>query len=190
MIHILFFSKNNFTTLYYILINKLYEKYQFIVKDKDNLPLSLRQRLTKTAEDKEQFVLVWASESGNDEDIVLTQNDIRQLQLAKGAIASGVSMLQRVMNVPVEKLEEIMVCGGFGNYISIESALRIKLLPKLPIEKISYVGNAAHIGAQIALLSDPDRKTLEDITDNIKHVSLATHPDFQEIFVDALKFDQ
>ena len=68
----------------------------------------INERFTKTEDNKEQFVLVWADESGRDEDIVLTQQDIRQLQLAKGAIVSGVMMLQKVMDVSNEKLKEVI----------------------------------------------------------------------------------
>ena len=75
---------------------------------------------------------------------------MRQFQLAKGAIFAGILMLQEVMNVPDEQIDELLLCGGFGNYISVESAVRVRLLPALPVEKITYVGNAAHLGAQIA----------------------------------------
>tara|TARA_B100000686_G_scaffold355387_1_gene474348 strand:- start:19784 stop:21646 length:1863 start_codon:yes stop_codon:yes gene_type:complete len=155
---------------------------------RDNLPDSLSQRFSKTDDGKDQFTLVKKDESGRDEDIVLTQNDIRQLQLAKGAIVSGIIMLQKVMEIADEELDELMLCGGFGNYISIQSAVDIKLLPNLPVQKITYVGNAAHLGAQMALLSEDERHRADDIAKEINHVALATHPDFQEIFVEALKF--
>jgi uncharacterized 2Fe-2S/4Fe-4S cluster protein (DUF4445 family) len=154
----------------------------------DSLPEELACRFSKTSEGRDQFVLVWSADSGRDEDIVLTQSDIRQLQLAKGAIVSGIIMLQKVMEIPDEELEELMLCGGFGNYISIQSAVDIKLLPKLPVEKITYVGNAAHLGAQMALLSEDERTRADQIAKEMNHVALATHPDFQEIFVEALSF--
>ena len=154
----------------------------------DSLPEELACRFSKTSEGRDQFVLVWSADSGRDEDIVLTQSDIRQLQLAKGAIVSGIIMLQKVMEIPDEELEELMLCGGFGNYISIQSAVDIKLLPKLPVEKITYVGNAAHLGAQMALLSEDERTRADQIAKEMNHVALATHPDFQDIFVEALSF--
>ena len=153
------------------------------------LSAKINERFTKTEDNKEQFVLVWADESGRDEDIVLTQQDIRQLQLAKGAIVSGVMMLQKVMGVPDEKLKEVMLCGGFGNYISTESAVKIKLLPNLALDTITYLGNAAHLGSQMALLSEMERERAQKIAREVRHVALAMHPDFQDIFVEALKFD-
>ena len=147
----------------------------------------MRRRLVDTADGCE-FVLVDKEHSGRDGDVVLTQADIRQLQLAKSAIFSGVVMLQQVMGVPNEDLSELMLCGGFGNYISIESAVKIRLLPTLPLERITYVGNAALMGAQMALLSETERHRALELAQKIEHVALATRPEFQEIFVDGMNF--
>ena len=153
----------------------------------DSLPAGLRERLVRDGRTS-YFVLAWAAEAGKDEDITLTQTDIRQFQLAKGAICDGVFMLQKVMGVSDEKLAELMLCGGFGNYINTESAVRTRLLPALPLDKISYVGNAAALGAQMALLSETERNRATELAREVEHVSLAMHPDFQDIFIEALKF--
>jgi uncharacterized 2Fe-2S/4Fe-4S cluster protein (DUF4445 family) len=97
-------------------------------------------------------------------------------------------LLQRVMKLPAEKIAELMLCGGFGNYINTESALRIRLLPELPADRITYFGNAAALGAQMALLSETERLRASDLARRIEHVSLATDPDFQAIFVEAVQF--
>jgi uncharacterized 2Fe-2S/4Fe-4S cluster protein (DUF4445 family) len=151
------------------------------------LSKALRERLVDGAEGC-QFVLVAAAQSGKEEAISLTQADIRQLQLAKSAIFSGIVLLQRVMDVPNESLEELMLCGGFGNYINIESALKIRLLPGLRAEQVSYRGNAALTGAQMALLSERERNRAEELAARIEHVALAARPDFQDIFVDGMNF--
>ena len=78
--------------------------------------------------------------------------------------------------------------GGFGNYLSIPSAVRIGLIPPLPLERIRYVGNAASLGAQLCLLSEAERGRAETLARRIEHVSLAAHPDFEQIFVDAMNF--
>ena len=119
------------------------------------LPGAVRERLVGSKEER-AFVLVWGEHAGGNDDISLTQLDVRQFQLAKGAIFAGILMLQEVMDVPDERIDELLLCGGFGNYINIESAVRVRLLPALPVEKITYVGNAAHLGAQIALLSESE----------------------------------
>ena len=126
------------------------------------MPESVRRRLVGDKE-KRAFVLVWSDQAGNGEDITLTQLDVRQFQLAKGAIFAGILMLQEVMEVPDERIDELLLCGGFGNYINVESAVRVRLLPALPIEKITYVGNAAHLGAEIALLSEAERRRADEV---------------------------
>jgi uncharacterized 2Fe-2S/4Fe-4S cluster protein (DUF4445 family) len=156
-------------------------------RDREALPPAIRERLIDNPHGCE-FVLVQAADAGKDEAVTLTQTDIRQLQLAKGAIYSGILMLQKVMGVADQQIEEIMLCGGFGNYINIESAVRIRLLPPLPLQKITYFGNAAHLGAQMALLSEVERARTHTIAQQIEHVALATRPEFQDVFVDAITF--
>jgi uncharacterized 2Fe-2S/4Fe-4S cluster protein (DUF4445 family) len=155
---------------------------------KESLTASLRDRMTKTVDGRNQFVLVRQEESGKGEAVSLTQNDIRQLQLAKGAIYSGILMLQKVMGVSDSDLAELMLCGGFGNYISTASAVRIRLLPPLPLDRITYFGNAAHVGAQMALLSETERTRASELARRIEHVALASQPNYQDVFVDAISF--
>jgi len=157
------------------------------MEDKPLLPEKISKRLRDGGE-RDEFVLCWADETGNAEDITLNQSDIRQLQLAKSAICSGVMLLQNVLSVENEQLQEVFLCGGFGNYISTRSAVRIRLLPDLPLERVSYFGNAAGMGAKMALLSESERDLASTLAREIEHVSLATHPEFQDIFVEALKF--
>ncbi len=157
------------------------------VEDRDRLPPALRDRVTMRGEER-QMVVLRAGEGGATREIVLTQDDVRQVQLAKGAIASGVAMLLHVAGLTPDRVAELMLAGGFGNYVSIASALRIGLVPPLPSERIRYVGNAAALGAQLALLSEAERARTETIADSIEHVSLAAHPDFEQIFVDAMNF--
>ena len=80
------------------------------------------------------------------------------------------------------------LAGGFGNYVSIPSALRIGLIPELPAERVRYVGNAASLGAQLCLLSEAERARAAEVAGQIEHVSLAAHPDFEQIFVDCMNF--
>jgi uncharacterized 2Fe-2S/4Fe-4S cluster protein (DUF4445 family) len=153
----------------------------------ERLPLSLRSRVMKNG-DERAVILARPGESGASQEILLTQDDVRQVQLCKGAIASGAAMLQRIAGVPDDKIGELMLAGGFGNYLSIRSALRIGLIPSLPEPRIRYVGNAAVLGAQLALLSEIERERASLIARSIEHVSLAAHPDFQDVFVDCMNF--
>ncbi len=157
------------------------------VDDRDRFPGALRDRIVMRGEER-QVIVVRAAEAEAPREIVLTQDDVRQVQLAKGAIASGIAMLLHVAGIGNDAVTELMLAGGFGNYVSIPSALRIGLVPPLPIERIRYVGNAASLGAQLCLLSEPERARTAEIAAAIEHVSLAAHPDFEQIFVDAMNF--
>ena len=160
---------------------------RLLAKDDPSLTPALADRLSGSGAQYE-FALVQAKDTGINEDITLTQEDIRQLQLAKGAIYSGILMLQQVMNVADDDVDQLQLAGGFGNYINIESAVAINLLPSLALKKITYVGNAALMGAGMALISETERKRADSLAKEIKHISLAAHPDFQEIFIRAMDF--
>src|SRR5574342_50 len=153
----------------------------------ENVPAPLRSRVMKHG-DERVVILARQGESGAVQEILLTQDDVRQVQLCKGAIASGAAMLQKIAGVPDDKVAELMLAGGFGNYLSIRSALRIGLIPALPEPRIRDVGNAALLGAQLALLSEAERSRSEGLARRIEHVSLAAHPDFQDVFVNCMNF--
>jgi uncharacterized 2Fe-2S/4Fe-4S cluster protein (DUF4445 family) len=153
-----------------------------------SVPDGLRRRVTVLPGGMPAFILAWGAETAAGKDILLTQADIRQVQLAKGAIRSGITMLQRLCDAPDGKVQELMLAGGFGNYLNIRSAVRIGLIPNLPPDRVSYVGNAAALGAQIALVSEEERRRADDLARQIRHVSLATHPDFQEVFLESVTF--
>jgi uncharacterized 2Fe-2S/4Fe-4S cluster protein (DUF4445 family) len=157
------------------------------VEARESLPPALRDRVVMRGEER-VFIVLRSGEAGARGEIALTQDDVRQVQLAKGAIASGITMLLHVAGVPLERVEELMLAGGFGNYLSIPSAIRIGLIPALPPPRVRYVGNAASLGAQLCLLSEAERAHAETIAARTEHVSLATHPDFEQIFVDAMNF--
>src|SRR6266540_3593656 len=158
------------------------------IEARDRLPPPLRERVVMRGEER-TVVLARPGEAGAVREIVLTQDDVRQVQLCKGAIASGVVMLQHVAGVRDDQVSELMLAGGFGNYLSIKSALRIGIIPAgLPESRIRYVGNAAALGAQLALVSEAERDRAEAIARSIEHVSLAAHPEFQDIFVDCMNF--
>ncbi|MBI1384377.1 MAG: DUF4445 domain-containing protein [Rhizobiales bacterium] len=159
------------------------------LRQRDNLPAAVGKRIVDGPNGVE-FVLAWAESSGKGEAVTLTQADVRQLQLAKSAIYSGVVMLQEVMELPNDDFVELMLCGGFGNYIDIASSVKIRLLPELPVERITYVGNAAALGAQMALLSEAERDRAWELAGRIEHVALAARPEFQDIFVDGMQFGE
>jgi uncharacterized 2Fe-2S/4Fe-4S cluster protein (DUF4445 family) len=157
------------------------------IERRDRFPETLGRRLVQRG-DERLLILVPHGEAAGGGEIVLTQDDVRQVQLAKGAIGGGIRMLQHVLGVPDEALTDLMLAGGFGNYLSIRSAVRIGLIPPLARDRIRYVGNAAALGAQLALVSEAERARADRLARSIEHLSLATHPDFQDLFVEAMNF--
>lgn len=122
--------------------------------------------------------------------VVLTQKDIRQLQLAKGAVRAGAEVLLRAAGIAASDLDGILLAGAFGNYLRPEAALAVGLLPGVPVERVRPVGNAAAQGAKLALLSRSARERAEALARRIRHVESATYPGFEEIFMDALSFPE
>jgi len=153
----------------------------------DKLPILVRQRLRKT-ERASEFVLVWGKDSASGEDIVLTQKDIREMQLAKGAIIAGIMILVQEMGVSSQEIDRVLLAGAFGNYINKESALGIGLLPSLALEKIATIGNAAGDGAKMALLSKHERARADLLARRAEHVELSTKKEFQAEFIKGLDF--
>ncbi len=133
------------------------------------------------------FVLHERQETSN-EQLCLTQQDIRQVQLAKAAIQAGIKLLQKKTGLEDDDVKQILLAGAFGNYIRRESALRIGLLPAVPAERIRFVGNAAGSGAQIILLSSQAREQAKELARKIEYIEIAHEPDFQAVFADSMKF--
>ena len=121
--------------------------------------------------------------------VMLTQKDLRAFQLAKGAIRSGVEVLLRTAGIGPEALDAVLLAGAFGSYLRRESAVASRpAAPGGSRRRIQPIGNAAAAGAKLALLSRKARSRAEALARRIRFVELATHPDFEEIFMEALNF--
>ena len=134
------------------------------------------------------IVLAGKDISATDEDIVFTQKDVREVQLAKGAMAAGIQMLYRRLGVSSSEIKSIMIAGAFGNYMKPSSACGIGLIPKELKENVVAVGNAAGQGAKISLLSVEEYKRAEKLSMSMDYLELAADPAFQDVFVDQLEF--
>ncbi|WP_035294780.1 ASKHA domain-containing protein [Clostridium sp. KNHs214] len=122
------------------------------------------------------------------EEIYISQKDIRQIQLAKGAIATGVTMLLDEINVSIDEVEEAVIAGSFGYHINPESIMDISLIPKNFKGKITFVGNSSIEGARLALINDNMLRSMTAVKSGIEVLELSTKPKFQEYFVKELKF--
>jgi len=124
----------------------------------------------------------------NGREVVITQKDVRQVQLAKGAMMAGVNILINTLGIKPDDVSEVLLAGAFGNYIRKENAIRLGLLPSFPLEKVKFIGNAAAMGAKMALLSREAREDARRISENTDYVELATDPNFQNEFIEAMMF--
>ena len=148
----------------------------------------LASRLT-TLGDERVFVLHWADQPGDLAGaIYLTQRDVRELQFAKAAIATGWSILLEEAGVAPEDVQQVLLAGSFGSYLSPSSAVRLGLVPKLPILRIVSAGNIAGEGAKMALLSVRERKGAMALLEEVEYVELSDRTDFNDRFVDQLAF--
>jgi uncharacterized 2Fe-2S/4Fe-4S cluster protein (DUF4445 family) len=118
--------------------------------------------------------------------IVFTQQDVRQLQLAKGAMRTGIELLLAASGRKVEEIDSVIIAGAFGSYIDVSSAITIGLLPKLPLERFRQVGNAAGMGAKLALVSRSKRDAAQALASRIGYLELAAHPLFSATFAQAM----
>ena len=153
----------------------------------DDLPPAVRKRLIES-ENGVQFILATSDESGTGEAITLTSADIRHLQLAKGSIHAAIQTLIRTAGTTDDELSEIMLAGAFGNYIGVESAIRIGLIPHVAKEKVISIGNAAGAGARLALLSDQEMKFARELAASAIHLELALSPDYQMELMERMMF--
>lgn len=136
------------------------------------------------------YLITSRDESDAQKDITFTQKDVRQVQLAKGAIHAGSTILLRESKLDTQDIDIVMLAGAFGSYIRPESALGIGLFPRVHIDKVVQVGNAAGEGAKALLLSSETRQLVEKLVTDIDYIELANHENFQSVFIESLKFPE
>ncbi len=147
-----------------------------------SLAAELAQRVRVRGEERE-FVV-----SRNEEpEITLTQQDVRELQLAKGAIRAGIELLMKEADINTGDIREVLLSGVFGNYINREKAVILGLIPPFPLERIHFIGNGAMDGALRALLNLEERRRADEISTQVHHVELSGRADFEETFLHCLE---
>lgn len=147
-------------------------------------PPSICSRVRK-GESGWEFVLFFSEDGA---DVSLTQKDIREVQLAKAALYTGIKILMKHMGIQGEDIEVISIAGAFGSYIDIDSALKIGIFPDVERSRIKAIGNAAGVGASMILLSEKAREKAEEQATGITHIELAAADDFQEEYILATAF--
>ncbi|NLD06253.1 MAG: DUF4445 domain-containing protein [Synergistaceae bacterium] len=148
----------------------------------------LSKRLMGTKGADVSFILADAGEYGQNPKVELTQKDIREIQLAKGAIATGAEILLDTAGKKLDEIKNVYLAGAFGNYIDINNAVKISILPDVSTDRIHPIGNSAGAGACL-MLKDPSLwEVAAGLIKKAEHIELASHKDFQDIFIKNLSF--
>ncbi len=147
----------------------------------------LADRITQVGRQR-AFVLVSEEDGAGGRPVLATQRDVRELQLAKGAIRAGIETLIKELGISEADVSRVYLAGAFGNYVRPESAVAIGLIPRFTNAEIVPVGNAAGSGAKMTLVSRPAREMASEILDQVEYLELSGRPDFQDLFAEAMLF--
>ncbi len=155
------------------------------------LPKNLARRVRINGGGMAEFLVAARARGQAEEPVVLTQRDVREVQLGAGAIRAGIAIILKHAGIEADRLKAVLLAGGFGNFIRRNHAQRIGLLPQgIAHEKIVYVGNASLSGAQWALLSVAERKRAETLARQAQHIDLSRDPEFQMVFAESMIFPE
>mgnify|MGYP003321020683 CR=1 FL=1 len=146
----------------------------------------LCKRSNRILSDGRTWSYLLHSTEDNAAQIVVTQNDVRQIQLAKAALYAGIKLLMD--HVGCRQIERIRLAGAFGSHIDVLCAMVLGLIPDCALSEVSSAGNAAGTGARIALLNTQSRRVIEKLVRDIEKIETATEPSFQNYFVNAMAF--
>ena len=139
-----------------------------------------------TVNDEPAYVLAFAEQTPMKEDIVFTESDLKNLIYSKGAVYSGFTTLLAEAGLDFTMVERMVITGGFGQYLNIEKAIRIGLLPDMDRDKFAYLGNSSIAGAYMALLSEAYRREAQDICNNMTYIDFSSNPRYMDEFTSAL----
>jgi uncharacterized 2Fe-2S/4Fe-4S cluster protein (DUF4445 family) len=154
---------------------------------KESTVQPLADRLTMVGKER-VFVLHWSDDRDPAASVYLSQRDIRELQFAKAAIATGWRILLEEAGLETADIKQVLLAGSFGSYLSAKSAIRIGLVPDVGTRRIIAAGNVAGEGAKMALLSMRDRAAALALLEEVKYVELSDRQDFNDRFIDQLGF--
>ena len=131
-------------------------------------------------------MVAWADETKHGKDIVITHVDIDNLLRAKAAIFAGYSVLAESVGIPLKTVEQVLIGGSFGQYINIEKAIEIGMLPDMPWDNFHFLGNTSVLGAYHGLLNAGVRKEIGEIAQRMTYIELSADNKFYEAFTSAL----
>ncbi len=169
------------------LISLLAEMFITGVVDKGgNLNFNLNTPRIRMGEHGPEYVVTWAHETAHTQDIVITNVDIDNLMRAKGAIYAGFTVLAQSVGVELEMVERVLIGGSFGQYINVEKAVQIGLLPDMAWDRFEFLGNTALQGALLALLNRDYRQRVAEVAARMTYLELSADNSFYDAFVSAM----
>jgi uncharacterized 2Fe-2S/4Fe-4S cluster protein (DUF4445 family) len=149
---------------------------------------SLAERLTAVGQERVFVLHRPEPDSSPEESVYLSQRDVRELQFAKAAISTGWTLLLEELGVEPSDVQQVLLAGSFGSYLSPAAAVRIGLVPRIPVLRIVSAGNVAGEGAKMSLLSVRERAGALKLLEEVRYVELSDRADFNDRFVEQLPF--
>jgi len=158
-----------------------------VISNTGAINLDLKSHRVRARDNIPEFVIEWSDKTKNSlGDIVITQRDIGEIQLAKASLYAGASVLMKRRGIEEKDIDRILLSGAFGNYTSKESSKIVGLYPDIPLNKVKTIGNGAGSGAICALLSREKRKDAQMISESARYVELTVTPGFEEELMSAM----
>ena len=139
----------------------------------------------RIVDERPEFVIAWRQETSLGKEITLNQQDVRSVQLAKGALYTGAKLMMKRLGI--EKVDRVILAGAFGSYINPEEAMILGMFPDCDLKNVYAVGNAAGDGARIALLNREKRAEADEIARKVEYIELTIESDFQNEFMEAMQ---
>jgi uncharacterized 2Fe-2S/4Fe-4S cluster protein (DUF4445 family) len=168
------------------IIDGIAELYRAGIIDKSGrFKRDLQSPRLKITEGAPEFVIAWKNETVLGKDVTITQQDVRNVQLAKGALYTGAKLMMRRLGV--EKLDKVILAGAFGSCIDPEKAMVLGMFPDCDLKNVHAVGNAAGDGARIALLNRDKRLEADEIAKKVEYLELTIEADFQKEFIESMQ---
>ena len=141
---------------------------------------SVENKRIRSGQHVPEFVVAWANETDIGKDIVITENDIKNLIMSKASIHAACVTLMKEAGVTRHDISTIYFAGAFGNYLDKKNATIIGLIPEIELNRIKNIGNGAVTGANLALINRRERKTLDEIASRIAYIELNAEPSFMD----------
>ncbi len=171
------------------LISLLAEMFITGVMDKaGNINLELDTPRVRGGEHGPEYVVAWSQETATGQDIVINKVDINNLLRAKAAVYAGFAVLARSVGMDLSTVQQILIAGAFGQYLNVEQAVQIGLLPDMPREKFKFLGNTSIQGAFLALLSRENRQRIREVAQRMTYLELSADSSFHDEWMSALFF--